>query len=194
MEATAAVAQSALEEILARARAKWAKNSMLRPRLAKVTVNVCLGKSGERLLKVAEQLKELTGQEPKLRKAKKTIREFGIKKGEPIAAAVTLRGERAREFLKRALEAVGWRLKYSSFDDYGNVSFGIAEHISIPGVKYDPEIGIFGMDVCITIERPGYRVLRRRRCGKRRIPRRHRVSRDEAVAFMVEEFGVKIVF
>jgi len=182
-----------VEEILARAREKWSRNPMLRPRLAKVTVNVCLGHSGERLLKVAEALKELTGQEPKLRKAKRTIREFGIRKGENIAVAVTLRGRRAREFLGRALEAIGNQLKYSSFDDRGNVSFGIAEHISIPGAKYDPEVGVFGMDVCITIERPGYRVMRRRRCRVRRVPRRHRVSKEEAAAFMVEEFRVKLV-
>jgi len=178
--------------MLKKARERWEKNPMLRPRIAKINVNVSLGQGGERLMKVASVLKDITGQEPKLRKAKRTIRDFGIRKGENIAAAVTLRGEKAIEFLKRALEAVGNKIKYSSFDDYGNVSFGITEHINIPGVKYDPEVGIFGMDVNITIERPGYRVMRRRLKKARRIPRRHRVSRNEAVALMVEEFGVKI--
>jgi len=181
------------EEILRKAREKWAKNPMLKPRIAKVTVNVCLGEGGERLVKIAKVIEEITGQKPSFRKAKRTIREFGIWKGENIAVAVTLRGAKAREFLDKALEAVGRRLKFSSIDEYGNISFGITEHISIPGVKYDPEIGIFGMDVCITIERPGFRVMRRRIKRVRRVPRRHRVTREEAAALLMEEFGVKFV-
>lgn len=180
--------QRKIEEAVAR----WKLNPMLKPRLAKVTVNVALGASGERLQKIAKTLEEITGQAPSYRKAKKTIREFGIKKGESIAVAVTLRKDKAIAFLKRALEAVGYRIKLSSFDDYGNVSFGIPEHINIPGVKYDPEVGIFGMDVCITIERPGYRVARRR-VKRGVIPRRHRVNKWDAVAFLVKEFGVKVV-
>ncbi len=182
-----------MEKILEEAKKKWSKNPMLKPRIAKVTVNVCLGEGGERLLKIANVLKELTGQQPSFRKAKRTIREFGIRRGENIAVAVTLRGKRALEFLDKALEAVGRRLKFSSIDEYGNISFGIAEHISIPGVKYDPEIGIFGMDVCITVERPGFRVMRRRIKRVRRVPRRHRVTREETAALLMEEFGVKFV-
>jgi large subunit ribosomal protein L5 len=180
--------QRKIEEAVAR----WSSNPMLKPRLAKVTVNVALGASGERLQKIAKALEEITGQTPSFRRAKKTIREFGIKRGESIAVAVTLRKDKAVAFLRRALEAVGYRIKLSSFDDYGNVSFGIPEHISIPGVKYDPDVGIFGMDVCITIERPGYRVARRR-VKRGRIPRRHRVNKWDAIAFLVKEFGVKIV-
>lgn len=179
--------QKKIEEAIAR----WNKNPMLKPKLAKVTVNVALGASGERLQKIAKALEEITGQAPSYRRAKKTIREFGIKRGESIAVAVTLRNEKAIAFLKRALEAVGYRIKLSSFDNDGNVSFGITEHINIPGVKYDPDIGIFGMDVCITIERPGYRVAKRR-VKRSRVPRRHRVNKWDAVAFLVKEFGVKV--
>ncbi|AFH42497.1 50S ribosomal protein L5P [Fervidicoccus fontis Kam940] len=171
----------------------WNENPMLKPRITKVTVNVSLGQGGERLAKIAEVLKEITNQEPKLRKAKRTIRDFGIRKGENIAVAVTLRGEKATKFLKKALEAVGNKINKDSFDDNGNVSFGIKEHISIPGVKYDPEIGVFGMDVCITIERPGYRIKRRRVKKAKRIPRRHRVKKEEAIALLSNEFNVRIV-
>lgn len=172
---------------------KWEKAPMTKPRMTKVTVNVSLGQGGERLAKIAQVLKEITGQEPSYRKAKKTIRDFGIRKGENIAVSVTLKGEKAEAFLRKALEAVGNKIKYSSFDDYGNVSFGIKEHISIPGVRYDPEIGVFGMDVSITIERPGYRIIRRKIKKAKRIPRRHRVNRDEAVAYLVYHYNVKIV-
>lgn len=171
---------------------KWEENPMRVPRLAKVVVNVSIGSNFERLKKIASVLEEITGQKPSFRRAKKTIKEFGIKKGEPIAVAVTLRKGRALDFLKKALDAVGYRLKAGSFDDEGNVCFGIKEHIQLPGVKYDPEVGIFGMDVCISIERPGYRVMRRRRC-RSTIPRRHRVSKIEAMVLLKKLFGVEIV-
>ena len=172
---------------------KWSKNPMYKPRLAKVTVNISVGAATERLGKAIKVLEELTGQKPVPRRAKRTIKDFGIRKGENIAAKVTLRGEKAVAFLRKALEAVNNRLKATSFDEHGNVSFGIKEHITIPGVKYDPEIGVFGMDVAITIERPGYRIIRRKRCRKKHIPRRHRVSKEEAMVFLHQEFGVEII-
>ncbi len=172
---------------------RWNKQPMLKPRIAKVTVNISVGGATERLSKAIKILEEITGQKPVPRRAKRTIKDFGIRKGENIAAIVTLRKERAIEFLRKAFEAIGYRLKASSFDEYGNVSFGIKEHIMIPGVKYDPEIGIFGMDVAITIERPGFRVLRRRRCRRPSIPRRHRVTKEEAMVLLNQMFGVDIV-
>ncbi len=171
---------------------KWESNPMLKPRIAKVVVNIGVGESGERLRRAERILEELTGQKPSMRRAKRTIKEFGIRKGEPIAVMVTLRREKALNFLNRALEAIGRRMKASSFDDFGNVSFGIAEHIILPGVKYDPNIGVFGMDIAISLERPGYRVMRRR-VKRSRIPRRHRVSKVEAIAFFVKELGVRVM-
>jgi len=167
------------------------ENPMLRPRIGKVVVNICVGKSGEPLERAMRVLEELTGQKPCVRRAKKTIKPFGIRKGEPIACVVTLRGERAVEFLDRALEAVGRRLKASSFDEYGNFSFGIKEHIDLPGTKYDPKVGIFGMDVCVSVERPGYRIMRRKRC-RAKVPRKHRVSREEAIRFIEKAFNVRV--
>ncbi len=180
------------EEIINEILQRWESNPMLKPRLAKVTVNIGVGTSGERLQKAAKVLRELTGQEPSFRRAKRTIKEFGIRKGEPIAVVVTLHRERAFSFLDKALEAVGRRVKASSFDDYGNISFGITEHIMIPGVKYDPEIGIFGMDVAVSLERPGFRVMRRR-IKRSTIPRRHRVSKIEAIVYFIKELNVKVI-
>lgn len=180
------------EDVVSHYTYRWSSNKMLEPRIAKVVVNMGIGASGERLEKAARLLEQLAGQKPSLRRAKRTIKEFNIKKGEPIAVTVTLRGRRAVDFLEKALTAVGRRIKYTSFDDYGNVSFGIREHIVLPGAKYDPDIGIFGMDVTVKLERPGYRVMRRRR-SKSSIPRRHRVSKEEAAAFFVTKLGVKVV-
>jgi len=178
-------------EVVAEILESWRKNPMRKPRIAKVTVNIALGYGGERLVKAAEVLEQITGQKPVFRKAKRTIRAFGVRKGENIAVMVTLRKERATEFLRKALEAVGYRLKASSIDEHGNIAFGIEEHILIPGVKYDPSVGILGMDVILTIERPGHRIVRRKRARKNHIPRRHRVTKEETMVLLSEMFGVK---
>ncbi|BCU67562.1 50S ribosomal protein L5 [Sulfolobales archaeon HS-7] len=168
------------------------KNPMRRVLLDKVTVNIGVGETSEKLQKAYMLLQEITGSKPVYTKAKKTIRDFGVRKGTNIGVKVTLRGEKAVEFLRKALEAIGYRLKENSFDNYGNVGFGIIEHVSIPGTRYDPEVGMFGMDVIITLARPGYRVSSRRR-NRSRVPRRHKVSKEEAIEFLREEFGVTIV-
>ncbi len=62
---------------------------------------------------------------------------------------MTIRGEDGKELLKRLFEAKGNRVNGRSFDNMGNVSFGILEHIDIPGIKYDPKIGILGLDISI---------------------------------------------
>ena len=76
----------------------------------------------------------------------------------------------------------------SCFDDKGSVSFGLKEHIEIPGVKYDPEIGIFGMNVSVLLTRPGYRVSRRLR-RPTSVGGRHRVNKEEAMEFFRREIG-----
>ncbi|MEM1550325.1 MAG: 50S ribosomal protein L5 [Candidatus Bathyarchaeia archaeon] len=178
-------------ELIEDFRAKWQENPMLKPRIEKVVVNCCVGKSGEPLEKAMKIIEEITGQKPCYRRAKKTIRDFGIRRKEPIACVVTLRGERAIEFLKRALEAVGNKIPASSFDNFGNFTFGIEEHIDIPGTKYSPELGIIGMDICVSLARPGYRVKYRRR-ARSKVAKNHRLTAEEAMAFMVDEFGIEI--
>jgi large subunit ribosomal protein L5 len=167
-------------------------NPMRELKIAKVTVNIGVGKSGEPLEKAKKVLNQITNRTPCPRKAKKTIKEFGIRKGEPMACAVTLRRDEAKNFLKKALEAAGNKIRRSSFDRFGNFAFGIKEHIEIPGTKYVPELGIFGMDVAVTFERRGFRV-RRRAIRRSDIGRGHLVSRDEAVEFVRSNFGTEIV-
>ncbi len=168
------------------------ENPMRKVIIDKVVVNMAVGESGERLMRAATILRELTGQKPSLRKAKRTIREFGIRRGENIACIVTLRGEKAYEFLDKAFEAVGRELRSSSIDEYGNFSFGITEHIQIPGTRYDPKLGVFGMDICVSLARPGFRVARRRR-RRAKINKKHRVTKEEAIKFLEETFNVKVI-
>jgi large subunit ribosomal protein L5 len=157
----------------------------------KVVINIGVGKSGEPVEKAKKALLELTGQHPAVRGAKKTVRDFGIHKGEPIGVIVTMRRAPAIEFLKRVLAAKKNVLKISSFDGYGNISLGIHEHIDIPGTKYNPDIGIFGMDVNVTLSRPGYRIARKSRKSAK-IGKHHRINREEAADFFTHEFGAKV--
>jgi large subunit ribosomal protein L5 len=164
---------------------------MKRINVHKVVINIGVGRSGEPLDKAKNALLELTNQQPAVRGAKKTVRDFGIHKGEPIGVVVTLRREPAIEFLKRIIAAKKNVLKASSFDDYGNISMGIHEHIDIPGTKYNPDIGIFGMDVNIVLNRPGYRIAKKSRRSAK-IGKAHRINREDAIEFFKQEYGVEV--
>ena len=171
---------------------RWEEQPMLKPRIEKVVVNLNIGKSGEPLEKASNVLKELTNQRPVKKKAKKTIRDFGIRKGESIACIVTLRKQAAIEFLKKVLSVVDNKISHSSFDRQGNFAFGIKEHIEIAGVKYDPDVGIFGMDVCVSVDRPGHRVKIRRK-QKTHIGSKHLLTPEESMVFIKQTLGIEIV-
>ena len=164
---------------------------MKRIEVHKVVINIGVGRSGEPIDKAKNDLLELTNQQPAVRGAKNSVRDFGIHKGEPIGVIVTLRHEPAIEFLKRVVAAKNNVLKASSFDNYGNISVGIHEHIDIPGTKYDPEIGIFGMDVNIVLNRPGYRIAKKSRKSAK-IGKMHRINREEAIEFFKQKYGVEV--
>ncbi|MGQ9759050.1 MAG: 50S ribosomal protein L5 [Candidatus Methanomethylicaceae archaeon] len=166
-------------------------NPMRVIKIGKVVVNIGVGEGGERLEKAMVVLKSITGAEPCPRRAKKTVRDFGVRRGENIGCVATLRGNGMEDFLRRVFESRKNRIRESSFDDYGNISFGITEHINLPGTKYDPSLGIFGMNVSIVLERPGYRVARRR-YRPSKIGRNHHVTKEEAIAFITDRFGVKV--
>ncbi|RLG07958.1 MAG: 50S ribosomal protein L5 [Thaumarchaeota archaeon] len=168
------------------------ENPMRRIRIEKVVINSCIGANTPRLERAAKIIEMLTGQKPEFRKAKKTIKGFGIYRGQPIAVRVTLRKQKAVEFLEKALKAVNNTLKASSFDENGNFSFGIKEHLDIPGTKYDPELGIIGMDVCVHLSRPGLRVALRKR-ARSKIGPSHKITREEAMEFVKNTFGVRII-
>jgi large subunit ribosomal protein L5 len=167
------------------------ENPMKQLKIGKVVVNISVGASGEPLDNAMTILRRITGQEPCQRVAKQTIRGWGIRKSEPMACLVTLRGEKADEFLQRAFRAVGNRVNPRSFDRNGNFAFGIKEHIDLPGTRYDPSLGITGMDVNVTLERPGYRVSRRKR-AQSKVGSAHRVTPEESMTYIAEKYGVKV--
>ncbi|MFH1511166.1 MAG: 50S ribosomal protein L5 [Candidatus Woesearchaeota archaeon] len=160
-------------------------------RLEKITLNVGAGKEQKKLEKGIALLKSITGIQPLQTVAKKRIPSWGLRPGLPIGCKITMRKLQAHELLKRLLEAKDNKLMPTQFDDNGNIAFGIPEYIDIPGVKYEPEIGVMGFEVCVTLERPGYRI-RKRRIMKRKIPTRHRVAKEDAMQFMQENYNVKV--
>jgi large subunit ribosomal protein L5 len=167
-------------------------NAMREIRLEKAVVNIGVGDAGERLLKAEKVLQMVTKRKPVRTLAKTTNRDFGIRRGMEIGVKVTLRGKEAEEFVKTALWTRENRLAEYSFDPEGNFSFGVADYTDFPGMKYDPEIGIFGVDVSVALSRPGKRVSRRR-VLRRSIPSHHRITRREGVEFVRSKFSAEVV-
>jgi len=167
------------------------ENPMKKIKIGKVVVNISVGQSGQPLSNAMQILESVTGQTPNQRAAKQSIRPWGIRKGEPMACAVTLRGEIADEFLHKAFTAIRHELNPRSFDKDGNFAFGIKEHIDIPGTRYDPQMGIIGMDVAVALERAGYRVSRRKR-ARSKVGTSHRITPEEAREFISETYDVKM--
>lgn len=167
-------------------------NPMRIPLIEKVTVHIGTGESGERLINAENLLEAIVKQKPVRAIAKKTLPTFSIKKREPIGCKVTLRGKNAQEFLKTALKIVENKVNASQFDENGNFSFGIEEHTDFPGMKYDPSIGIYGMDVNVSIKRPGFRISSRK-VEKHKIPMNHRLNKEDAISFLKEKYGAEVV-
>jgi large subunit ribosomal protein L5 len=161
-------------------------------RVEKVVVNCGVGQAGEKLLKAQKVLEMVTGQKAVQTLSRSQIRDWGIREGMPIGCRVTLRRQRAEDFLKRALTVRNRRLPAYSFDPEGNFSFGIPDYTDFEGMKYDPEIGVYGMDVSVVLERPGFRV-KRRRLERTSIPTKHRITRADGIAFARNQFQVEVV-
>jgi len=166
-------------------------NPMRKLQIEKLCVNISVGTSGDRLVRASKVLEQLTGQTPVTSKAKYTVRTFGIRRNEKIACHVTVRGEKAAEILERGLKVKEFELKTTNFSNSGNFGFGIDEHIDL-GLKYDPSIGIYGMDFYVVLARPGYRVARRKRNATQVGPR-HRVNKEEAMKWFEETYDGVLV-
>lgn len=168
------------------------ENPMRVPRIAKVVVNIGVGEGGEKLQKAERVLEMVTGVKPSRTLSKVTNRDWGLRVGAPIGVRVTLRGEEADAFLRKAFDIRQFKVPSYSFDDGGNLNFGVSDYTDFPGQKYDPEIGIFGMDIAVVIERPGSRVARRR-LEKRKVAKEHKVTREEAMALIAAQFNAEVI-
>ena len=170
---------------------KEEKKSM-KPHVAKVTINIGVGEAGEKLKKAESVLQGVTKQKPIQTLSKTTNKDWGLRKFMPIGCKVTLRKKAAEKFLISALKIRENKISEYSFDNQGNFSFGVPDHTLFEGQKYDPNIGIFGMDICVTVENPGFRI-KHRLIDQRKIPQRHQLTKDATIQFITEVFNVEVV-
>ena len=141
------------------------KNPMAVPKIEKVVVNCGFGrmvttvdgsKNREKIQEnILKNMSLITGQKPALREAKKSISSFKLRKGMPIGAMVTLRGQRMYDFLERLIWITLPRtrdfggISKKTFDEKGNLTIGFKEYIPFPEVKIEKEKGIFGLEVIV---------------------------------------------
>ena len=153
----------------------------------KVVLNIgCGTKTNPDIAKTV--LERITGSKAVIVRSKKRST-FNVPKNKPIGSKVTIRKGRIA-FLERMLEAKEKKLLQRNFDNQGNFAFGVKEYIEIPGMEYDPKIGILGMDVCVTLQRKGYSIKRKRISHK--ISKSHMITKNDAMEFVKKNFNVKI--
>jgi len=141
--------------------------------------------------KSVKLLEKISGNKPIHTATKKRIPTWGVRPGLEIGVKVTIRGEKASIVLQKLFGGVENTIKISKFDDMGNFSFGIPEYINMPDIEYDHDIGIMGLEVAVTLKRPGYRI-RRRTIKKKSIPLSHQIKKEEAIEFIKNKFKVEV--
>jgi len=164
-------------------------NKMREIKIEKVTVNVGCGGDLDKIERAKKLLELLTGQKPVVTISRKRST-FGIAKGKPVGVKITLRKKKAEEFLQKVLEAKKYTIKSSQISN-GTFSIGVAEYIELPGVKYQHEIGTLGFDVCVTLERPGFRV-KRVKVKKAKIGKKHIINKEDVIEWLKKR-GVNVI-
>lgn len=166
-------------------------NPMKKIMINKLVVNIGTGNDEKQQVNAKKLLQQISGRKPADSLSTKRIPQFKISKGAKIGAFVTLRNNDARALAKRLLDAIGNNLSERSIQN-NTVNFGIKEYIDINGIKYDPTIGMLGMNVNISFKRPGLRTeLKKRARGT--IKRTHRViTSEELKSYLNKEFGITI--
>ena len=164
-------------------------NPMRAIKVAKVTLNIGAGKNEDLLKKGLILFGRLVPQTPVKTLTHKRIPGWGLRPGLTIGCKVTVR-KQAQQLLQRLLTAKGNQLSPKNFDKQGNFSFGIPEYIDIPGLSYDPDLKIFGLEAAVTLERPGFRV-KRRKLHPSYLGKKQSISKDDSINF-VQQLGVKV--
>ncbi|MDE1871293.1 MAG: 50S ribosomal protein L5 [Candidatus Micrarchaeota archaeon] len=166
------------------------KNVMQEVIISKVVINIGTGSNDQMQLGARKLIETITGRKPADELSRTRNPSFRIAKGQKIGAFVTVRGEDAKRLAKRLFDAVDNKVKLESVTS-NSLSFGIPEYIDISGVKYDPSVGMLGMNVNVSFKRRGIRVAQKK-IKRAKIPARHRmVTREEILDYIKDEFNVK---
>lgn len=166
-------------------------NPMREIKIEKVTLNIGCGDDKVKIEKAKRLLEMLTGGKPVVTHSK-TRSTFGVPEGKPIGVKVTLRKKTAEDFLTKSIGAVDKKIRMGQIDRDGNLNIGVREYIDLPGVKYSHEVGMLGLGVSVALERPGFRV-KKRRIQQRIIPKNHKLNREEVADWLSKRFGAEIV-
>jgi large subunit ribosomal protein L5 len=168
-------------------------NPMMMPRITKVCINIGVGEGGDRLVNAESVLEMVTGVKPQRTVGKIQNRDLKVRLGAPIGCKATIRkSDKINQFLTDAFSCRENVIPAWNFDREGNLSFGVRDYTDFPGQKYDPDIGIYGMDITVVLERPGHRVSRRRR-AKSKVAMNHRLTADESREWFKENYNITIL-
>lgn len=157
----------------------------------KVTVNMGVGSSGENLNKAQKLLERITGKNTVKTRGKTKVPQWGVREGKALGVKTTLRNKEAEKFLERAFEAVGNQIERKNFDEHGNLNFGIEEYIDIPGIEYDADIGMYGMDVNVTMKKWGYRTQKRKK-ERKKVPEKHRLTPQDSINYLTDKYELEV--
>jgi large subunit ribosomal protein L5 len=161
-------------------------------RIAKVVINIGSGDDKNKQENAKRLIEAITGAKPTDAISKHRLPEFKISKGQKIGAFATLRGANAVKVMKRMLEAVDNRVPENAITE-NSMNFGIKEYIDISGIKYDPKIGMLGMNVNVSFTRCGARVAQRK-IKRASVKKAHReIPRAEIVKYLSDNFKVSTI-
>ena len=163
------------------------ENPMRKIRIEKVLLSC--GATGKDLEKASKLLALLSEMKVQIIASQKRIPDFGVSPDLEVGARVTLRGEKALSLLKRLLSAEENKISSKHVSE-NHFSFGIKEYIEIPGIEYQRDIGIRGLNITVVFVRPGLR-LKRKKIKTGRVPKRQFISPREIMNYMEEHFKVK---
>ena len=159
--------------------------------IAKITLNIGAGKDEEMLKKGLKLLQKLSADvKPVSTITTKRIPGWNLRPGLKIGCKVTIRND-TEKLLKRLLVARENKLSEKSFDNQGNFSFGVPEYIDIEGLDYDPELKIMGLEVAVTLQRPGFRI-KDRKVKRSKIGKSHLITKEEAITFAQNKLQVEV--